>query len=65
MLQSGDVTGALLAALMVRHLVPGGDRERRLGFLHRRCTCNSATSRGRPSLKLPTAERWPLLSMPS
>lgn len=32
MLQSGDMTGALLAALMVRHLLPGEDRERRLGF---------------------------------
>lgn len=32
MLQAGDMTGALLAALMVRHLVPGEDRERQLGF---------------------------------
>jgi hypothetical protein len=32
MLQSGDMTGALLAALMVRYLLPGEDRERRLGF---------------------------------
>ena len=32
MLQSGDMTGALLAALMVRHLIPDGDPERRLGF---------------------------------
>lgn len=32
MLTSGDRTGALLAALMVRHLVPDGDPARRLGF---------------------------------
>jgi hypothetical protein len=32
MLQGGDMTGALLAALMVRHLLPDGDPERRLGF---------------------------------
>ncbi len=32
MLQSGDMTGALLAALMVRHLIPGDDPERQLGF---------------------------------
>jgi len=31
MRQSGDATGALLAALMVRHLVPGEDPDRRLG----------------------------------
>jgi len=32
MLQSGDMTGALLAAFMVRHLIPDGDPERQLGF---------------------------------
>jgi hypothetical protein len=32
MLANGDRTGALLAALMVRHLVPNEDRERLLGF---------------------------------
>ena len=32
MRQSGDATGALLAALMVRHLVPGEGPDRRLGF---------------------------------
>jgi hypothetical protein len=32
MLTRGDRTGALLAALMIRHLVPGGDPERLLGF---------------------------------
>jgi len=32
MRQSGDATGALLAALMVRHLVPGEDPGRQLGF---------------------------------
>ena len=32
MLANGDRTGALLAALMVRHLVPDEDRERLLGF---------------------------------
>jgi hypothetical protein len=32
MRQSGDATGALLAALMVRHLLPGEDPDRRLGF---------------------------------
>jgi hypothetical protein len=32
MRKSGDATGALLAALMVRHLVPGEDPDRRLGF---------------------------------
>ena len=32
MLQSGDATGALLAALMVRHLVPGEDPGRQPGF---------------------------------
>ena len=32
MRQSDDATGALLAALMVRHLVPGEDPDRRLGF---------------------------------
>jgi len=32
MLQSGDMTGALLAALMVRHLIPDEDPERQLGF---------------------------------
>lgn len=32
MLQSGDMTGALLAARMVRHLIPDGYPERRLGF---------------------------------
>jgi hypothetical protein len=31
MLASGDLTGALLAALMVRHLYPEGDPERRSG----------------------------------
>ena len=32
MRQSGDGTGALLAALMVRHLVPGEAAGRQLGF---------------------------------
>lgn len=32
MRQSGDATGALLAALMVRHLVPGDDPEGQPGF---------------------------------
>ena len=32
MRQSGDATGALLAALMVRHLVPGEPPGRQLGF---------------------------------
>jgi hypothetical protein len=32
MRQSGDATGALLAALMVRHLLPGENPDRRLGF---------------------------------
>jgi hypothetical protein len=32
MQQSGDATGALLAALMIRHLVPGEDPDRQVGF---------------------------------
>ena len=30
--QRGDLTGALLAALLVRHLLPGEDQDRALGF---------------------------------